>query len=242
MDARERREFASEIKFLIPLAQAGAIREWARERLAPDPYGGGPAGDVYQIASLYLDTPQFEVLRRVGSFGRSKYRIRRYGQAEHVFLERKLKVRQLVSKRRSMVGAAELHRLAEAEPQSGWAGFRFHRRILGRHLQVVCQVSYARTARVCVDGARPIRLTLDENLRAVSARTPEFQDPLGLSLFDGHAILELKYRCTLPSAFEELIEKFSLIPRPVSKYRTAVAALAPRSEGSFNQTGASALG
>ena len=33
------------------------------------------------LSSLYLDTPTFDVLRRNGSYGRAKYRIRRYQAA-----------------------------------------------------------------------------------------------------------------------------------------------------------------
>jgi len=45
----------------------------------------------------------------------------------------------------------------------------------------------------------------------------------GVPIVDGHAILELKYRDEMPRVFGELIETFSLIPQPVSKYRLAMA-------------------
>src|SRR4051812_19287964 len=100
-EIRENRAFASEIKFIVPGRAIDGLRAWARGRLRPDPYGGGPFGDTYQTNSLYFDTGRFDVLHRRGSFGRSKYRVRRYGSASEVFLERKLKKSDLVTKRRS---------------------------------------------------------------------------------------------------------------------------------------------
>src|SRR5262245_27025776 len=90
---RERREFASEIKFLISPELADQVRRWARNALSPDPHAGGQAGDVYRITSLYFDTKSFDVFHHNSSFGRSKYRIRRYGNGEIAFLERKLKTK-----------------------------------------------------------------------------------------------------------------------------------------------------
>src|SRR5436190_16885391 len=93
LDLRENREFASEIKFQVPQNVAETIVEWARGRLSPDPNATEGLSDSYQITSLYFDTDQFDVFARNGSFGRTKYRIRRYGPSETVFLERKLKTR-----------------------------------------------------------------------------------------------------------------------------------------------------
>src|SRR5437762_9500566 len=133
-ELRETREFASEIKFLVSPALAGQIRDWARGRLAPDPNAAGGSGDAYLVTSLYFDTKQFDVFHRRGSFGRSKYRIRRYGASEVAYLERKLKTRGLVSKRRTVVGLAELQRLADAEPDPGWIGYWYQQRLLARRL------------------------------------------------------------------------------------------------------------
>jgi hypothetical protein len=166
-DQRENREFASEIKFLVTPQIAAQIRDWARGRLVSDPNASDESGDGYQITSLYFDTEQFDVFHRKGSFGRSKYRIRRYGQTDMVFLERKLKTQGLLTKRRSIIKLDELERLAAESPERGWPGFWFHRRFLARRLEPVCKISYHRAARVAMTGHGPIRLTLDENLRAL---------------------------------------------------------------------------
>ncbi len=224
-DIRENREFASEIKFLVTPAIAAQIRDWAHGRLSPDPNASEKSDGSYQITSLYFDTEQFDVFHRKGSFGRSKYRIRRYGQSEIVFLERKLKTRGLLTKRRSIIKLDELERLASESPERGWPGFWFHRRFLARRLEPVCQISYHRTARVAMTRYGPIRLTLDENLRGLPVTGLGFGEGEGRLLSEDRIILELKFRYEMPVLFKYLAEEFALNPQPVSKYRLAVAAL-----------------
>jgi hypothetical protein len=225
-ESLERRRFAFELKYLIPAGRAGAIRQWARERLPADPNGSGQAGDTYLTTSLYFDTPGFDVYRRNGSFGRAKYRIRRYWDGPAVFLERKMKKRNLVSKRRTILDLDELERLSGPLAGKGWSGFWFHRRLLARGLAPVCQISYERTARVLMTPAGAIRLTLDQDLRAVPVRGIEFQSrDNALPLGEGHAVLELKYRYAMPTLFKQLLAEFPLHPRPFSKYRMAIQEL-----------------
>ena len=216
---------ASEIKFLVDPAIAVQIRDWARAHLLPDPHATGSSGDAYRIASLYFDTERFDVFHRNGSFGRSKYRIRRYGASQVVFLERKLRTRGMLAKRRSIVGLDDLVRLSGTEARRGWAGFWFHRRILARDLNLVCQIGYRRTARVAMTDCGPIRLTLDENLRALPADGFRFSDEEGAPILEDRIILELKYRCRMPILFKNLAEEFALNAQAFSKYRLAAASL-----------------
>ncbi len=225
-DMRENREFASELKFVVGRALADQIRDWARARLSPDPNASDGSIDGYTITSLYFDTKQFDAYHRRGSFGRSKYRIRRYGASEVAFLERKLKTRGLLSKRRSVVKLAELKRLGDTRPERGWAGFWYHQRLLARRLNPVCRISYRRTARVAMTGFGPIRLTLDDDIRALGANELIFGgDEAGRHLTAEKVIIELKYRCEMPVLFKLLVEEFALNPQPISKYRLAAVAL-----------------
>jgi len=75
---RENRAFAYEIKFLAPARQAREVRALARSCMQADPNTAGGSGDLYRITSLYYDTYGFEVFHQRGSFGRCKYRVRRY--------------------------------------------------------------------------------------------------------------------------------------------------------------------
>ena len=223
-ELRETRVYASETKFLVPASAGDAIREWARRHLLPDPHGGGDAGDEYDTTTIYYDSPEFHVFHRRGSFGRSKYRVRRYGRREHVFLERKLRRPGMLSKRRTLVPLEALSRLDE--PASGWEGDWFHRRLVLRQLRPVCEVSYHRMARMGVGTYGPIRLTLDDQLVVSTAARSAFAEHRdGIAYLQGHLVLELKYRVAVPPLFKQLVETFALRTAPVSKYRFGLAAV-----------------
>lgn len=224
-DVTENRRSAAEIKFLIDADRAREIRDWARTHLCPDP-NATEDGDAYRTTSLYFDTRNFDIFHRRGSFGRGKYRIRRYGDAEGVFLERKLRTRDWVSKRRSVVSAGDLPRL-ESEIHDDWPGYWFHRRLLARQLKPVCQIAYSRTARQLATPHGPIRLTLDQHIRALPLDgLLEFNSLReGMLVAHPQVILELKYTYRVPQLFKKLLAQYGLSPQPVSKYRLAAAAL-----------------
>jgi hypothetical protein len=227
LDVRESREFASEVKFQVPEFAAEEILGWARNRLAPDPNASGDGqSDAYQITSLYFDTEEYDVYHRNGSYGRSKYRIRRYGPSKSVFLERKLKTRGLVSKRRAAVGINDLSRLYQTEPDGDWPGFWYHQRLVARRLKPICQIGYHRIARVAMTQYGPIRLTVDRGIRTTPLNLAEFNDLApGVPVSDGQVIVEFKFRLGMPVLFKEVVEKFALTPTRISKYRLAVVAL-----------------
>jgi hypothetical protein len=225
--ARETRAFASEIKFVVPRALGAAIRDWARHHLGPDPHGSGAFGDEYRVTTIYFDSPEFDVYHRRGSFGRSKFRIRRYDDRAEVFLERKLRRPGMLTKRRTLIALSVLQRL-ELQSPDAWEGTWFERRLHLRRLRPVCELSYIRSAREGSSAAGPIRLTLDERLHASIAERPApgFHNG-GVGIFDASTIVELKYRSSPPLIFKQLVEEFGLRPQPVSKYRLAAAALNP---------------
>ncbi len=224
LGANERREFATELKFLVDAAAAVKIRDWARNRLAADPHASGPTGDTYQVTSLYFDTPDFAIFHRRSWLQHSKFRIRRYGSGT-VFLERKLKVSGRVAKQRTAIAPAELERLEAADDVATWPGGWFRKKTSTRRLHPVCQIDYQRTARVLATPAGPIRLTLDEAICAMPIRGQRFQErPPGDPLTD-RVVLELKFRRDLPVLFRDLAGLFNLTPHPFSKYRTAVQSL-----------------
>ena len=224
---RESREFASEIKFQVPEFAGEQILDWARNRLMPDPNATDEAlKDGYRITSLYFDTEAFDVYHRKGSFGRSKYRIRRYGPSKTVFLERKLKTRGMVSKRRAAVPVEDLVRLDGDEPDAGWPGFWYHQRLQARQLRPICQIAYQRVARVAMTQNGPIRLTLDRCIQAIPLQSIAFNDTLpGRMVLDDQVIIEFKFRLGMPVCFKELVERFVLNQKRISKYRLAAVAL-----------------
>jgi hypothetical protein len=223
---RENREFAAELKFVVPSAVAEQIRSWSRANLSSDPYGSGEHRDLYRIHSIYFDTEGFDVYHRRGSYGRSKFRIRRYGEAETIFLERKLRTNSMLTKRRSTATLPELERLREAQLNEFWAGAWYHRRLLLRRLRPVCQITYERTARVFLSAHGPVRLTLDEKVCACPAAGLCFvQPPENKLLLQNEVIVELKYRVEVPPLFKGLMAEFAMPPAKISKYRLAAREL-----------------
>lgn len=221
----EAQGFPREIKYLITPDLARQIVKWARAELDPDPNGVGPYADEYQTTSVYFDTKQFDVYHARGSYGKGKYRIRRYGSDSVVFLERKYRTDRFLIKRRTPVEREDVLRLFDAVPRPNWPGYWFHRRLRVRRLEPICQVSYRRTARMAMWGHGRIRLTVDDNIRGLPMPDLAFIPDTGLPLLSGQLILELKYYKEPPPVFKELIERFSLSPTTVSKYRAGVAEL-----------------
>src|SRR5262245_504526 len=225
---RETRPTARELKFLVPVATANRIVAWSRGRLSHDPHGTGPFRDEYRTTSLYFDTGALDVYNRKGSFGRSKYRIRRYDAAPIAFLERKLRTKGVLTKRRTPVQLDVLRQLAADGSNRSWPGSWFQQRIEMRRLRPTCQITYQRVARLVTTFDGPARLTVD---RAVLARpalasqfVPEAMD--GTGVLDGDAIVELKFLGRPPAMFRELVEVFAIEPLPISKYRLSIEALA----------------
>jgi hypothetical protein len=224
-DTRETRAAAREIKFVVEERLATPIKDWARRHLQADPHGHGSFGDEYAISTLYFDTSRFDVLRRHESFGRAKYRVRRYGDADAVFFERKLRKPDLLIKRRTRDGIEALGRLTDGVVDPGWAGQWFQRRLVARGLRPVCQISYQRTARVARTAEGPTRLTLDSGIRALAIDAPRFESEPGDEVLAGRLVLELKYHARVPALFRRLIEDFALTPQAASKYRLGMGTI-----------------
>lgn len=222
---RETRAQAREIKFVVDGQLAPKIQAWMRDNLQPDEFGSGPHQDQFATSSLYFETADFDVFHRRGSYGKSKYRVRRYGQSPIMFLERKFRTDRVLIKRRTTAALDEFERLAAGAPDPRWHGYWFHRRLLARRLRPLVQVSYDRTARLGASNTGKVRMTLDFDLRVLPLPDRAFLPGIGLPLLDGQNIVELKYCVTLPSVFKRLIEEFGLRTQPVSKYRAGLALL-----------------
>ncbi len=107
----EERLGAREFKFLVTPACAAEIRAWAVERLSPDSHAG--SNGTYRVTSLYFDTAALDVFHRRGSYGRAKYRVRRYDEGPWVYVERKMRTECLVS---GNAGANGLGRVQASQP------------------------------------------------------------------------------------------------------------------------------
>ncbi len=210
---------ASETKFIVDAQLADRIRAWARTYLEPDRHGAGPFGDEYNTTTIYFDNTARDVFYQRGSFGRAKYRVRRYGDSDFVVLERKLRRPGTLAKRRTQVSLDAYSRFHCRKPEQTWPGEWFQRRVFVRGLEPACQLTYRRTARLVATHTGPARLTLDASVQGAAVSGVQFTAPTGLDVLPGRLILEMKFRGHLPTRFKELIEAFGLNPCAVSKYR-----------------------
>jgi hypothetical protein len=152
--------------------------------------------------------------------------VRRYGEADQAFVERKLRTNTLLAKRRTAVRLATLSHFDGPRAVDGPARW-FHDRLRMRRLGAVCQVGYLRTARVLRTLSGLARLTLDTDLRAQPIGRPVFQPGAGAPVAGADTIVELKFSVAMPALFKLLVEEFRLEPMRVSKYRLAMDTVAP---------------
>jgi hypothetical protein len=222
---RESRAHAREIKFVVEAARGPEVQAWMRANLAPDPFGSGPEQDQFETSSLYFETGEFDVFHRRGSYGRSKYRVRRYGTSSIMFFERKFRTERVLIKRRTTASLDDFARLEGHELDPAWYGYWFHRRLVARQLKPLVQVSYVRTARLGHSSHGQVRMTIDFDLRVLPLPDRAFLPGVGFPLMEGQNIIELKFCATLPMIFRQLIDHFALKVQPVSKYRAGLALL-----------------
>jgi hypothetical protein len=213
-----------ELKFRVDSTRAAEIMAWSRRHLAADPHCDPQLGDGYLVNSVYLDTPTFHIYGRTGVFKGVKFRLRRYGSEQVVWLERKRKWGRLVRKRRLAIADAELDHRLTMPPDKTWPGHWFRWRLDQDVLRPVCQVTYQRFVRVGSTAQGPVRLTIDSALRAEPAIGWDVPSrPLNSdSLLADEQIVEFKFSDSLPAMFRGLIQDMSLRVTSFSKYRLSI--------------------
>lgn len=212
-----------EIKFPLGPSLVAPVLDWMRSTVPPDPHGVGEERDHYLVQSVYLDTPEFDVFHRRGSYARAKFRIRRYNEMEHLFLERKMKRGGTVRKRRVGIPPGDLVHLDADLNGEVWPGRWFHHRLALRRLRPVVQMSYQRIARLGRIGDEYLRITMDRELRAMPVDRFVVPRPVtGEDLLRAGAVLEVKYASAIPGPVKVLMETFQLEPSGMSKYRLGV--------------------
>lgn len=218
-----------ELKFTVSSTLASEIQDWALENMGPDPFLAGRDLDSYQVTSLYLDTPQFGIFHRQPESENRKYRIRRYGDSSKLWLEVKRKKGDLVRKKRTWIDEDNMpHLTNEADliedPESVNSSQWFRSRINRFELQPCTWIEYRRFARVHDTSGLGARLTIDRDIRCLTARDWSVPNGLGAaaSSITPHCQLELKFCNTLPTLFKSLMNTFSLARSVLSKYRTSV--------------------
>lgn len=215
---------AFELKYELSQDDVFRMKSWARRHLCPDPHG---EDGCYRVTSVYCDTPTFDIFHRTQGYRGGKLRLRRYGSAPFVFLERKVRKGDQVRKRRVEVAPEDLPKLASYMAGTmapvEWAAGWFLDKALRKRVIPACRVGYRRTAFFGMAAGQNVRLTIDENLIGVPARDWDAQ-PLheGLELLPGSALLELKFQVSIPELFRGLLPELPVQTGRISKFRRCV--------------------
>ena len=231
----------SEHKYLVPEVTAVALRGFVKAYLAPDHYM--PAGEVegYQVHSLYLDSPWFDLYRETndGVKNRYKLRMRFYNEApeEPVFLEIKSRTTESIRKLRAVVSKSSAESLLNGRrlgpddllnpsEKSALALEGFNQRATSISARGCAFVSYRREAYMAIE-AEEVRVTFDRHIAGLpfdpskGLRLPTDRAPV----FPDKVVVELKYSGQVPKWMRDLIRDFGLHRTPFPKYVHAVDAL-----------------
>lgn len=217
---------AYEIKFMLGEDLACDVESKLLKELMPDPHSDPTLGGMYAISSLGCDDAGFGVMFRERRMRNRKYRVRRYGNSEVVYLERKRSRDGRVRKRRVEARVSDLGEIAAGragDVSHGW----FVREVLVQGLAPVCRVRYLRRALFGVSAEGPMRVTFDRNIRGSLAPgwTMDYEAP-ERRLLDGVVICEFKFHESMPGPMKRVIEELKLQATGVSKYRSCVRAFA----------------
>lgn len=212
-----------ERKFVAAADFGDALIDALDRLLARDSQADADGG--YAVHSLYFDTPDRAVYRRAEGRGQAKLRLRRYGDDPTVYLERKGKDAQgRVDKIRTPVPADRIGRLALPHDDD-WEGAWFARLLADGRFSPAQRVSYRRIAWDGFLDERPVRVTLDRDIRAEPAATVGAPVPVHAgTLLAQVPVVEMKHEGAFPERLARLAEDAGLLEASFSKYRRAVDA------------------
>ena len=212
-----------ELKYLLSGAQTEYLRERLKGHMEVDEYG------KTSIASLYYDTPSYQLIRMSVEKPRfkEKIRLRSYGLAAEdspVFLELKRKAYGVVYKRRVETTIPLVQKFfsgdgdicAGGQINSEIKTFRDHYKTLVPS----CLIIYDRTAYFEPDG--DLRLTIDEAPRYRTDRLNLTESMDGVPLLnEGWTILEIKVQEAMPLWLAEILSTGKIYKGSFSKYGEA---------------------
>lgn len=212
-----------ELKYLLTGEQTAYLRERLKGHMEVDQYG------KTSIASLYYDTPTYQLIRTSVEkpLFKEKIRLRSYGLATEespVFLELKRKAYGIVYKRRVQTTIPLVHKFFAGEGDICSPG-QINREITTfrdyyKTLVPACLIIYDRTAYYEPDG--DLRLTIDDNPRYRTDRLTLTQSMDGISLLDeGWTILEVKVQEAMPLWLTEILSTGKIYKGSFSKYGEA---------------------
>lgn len=212
-----------EKKYLLSEKQYDALFWRTGSHLSPDGYGRST------VLSLYLDTPDFRIIRSSieAADYKEKLRLRSYGTAaadSTVFLELKQKFGGVVYKRRAAMNLAEAERYlrtgvrpyeSQIMSEIDWA-----MRLYGRPrpaMMIACE------REAWFDGEHPdLRLTFDRNIRCRETALSLSRGASGRILLPKQTVLlEIKTAGAMPLWLAQALDAEGILPGSFSKYGAA---------------------
>lgn len=218
-------QWAHEVKFALDRRLSHDVIQWATARMVQDTHNDPSLDGAYGVNTVYLDTPTQDVYHRNPGYRESKYRLRFYGDSGPIFVELKRKKGTSVMKTRTSISQDQVKELGCPVSEEVLTYDWFKIAVADLDIHPVCKVSYTRHAFNAMSPTGPIRLTLDDRLKASRVNGWELQGSTVFPVHSVQAILEIKFSEFLPAVFEDLIREFKLLPTSVSKYRVAIDTL-----------------
>lgn len=212
-----------ELKYILSPEQTEYFKERIKGHMEIDRYG------LTSIASLYYDTPNYQLIRTsIEKPGfKEKIRLRSYGIATDespVYLELKRKAYGIVYKRRVQSTIPLVKKFFDGEGDI-CAGGQINREITTfrdyyEDLAPACLIIYDRTAYFQPDG--DLRLTIDHDPRYRVDDLTLKSSMDGISLLpEGNTILEIKVQQAIPLWLTEILSEGKIYKNSFSKYGTA---------------------
>ncbi|WP_217165885.1 polyphosphate polymerase domain-containing protein [Streptomyces sp. AC512_CC834] len=239
-----------ELKYLVPVEQAGEIRDELAERMDRDL--NGPVGG-YGVWSLYYDTPQLRFYweKIDGLKFRRKLRIRHYGNLDEVtdespvYVEIKQRINRVTQKRRITLPYEVARQLCDGrqtiDHSAGESAFvqEVLELVVRLNLRPTVITGYQREALVGRAADTGLRVTFDRRVRGRD-RDFHFGTPNAENRFTippHMSVMEVKVNERTPHWITDLAARRNLSLVRVSKYVQSVEAFgrAPRSLFHINE-------
>jgi hypothetical protein len=230
-----------ELKYLVPEAIIGAMRDYLQCYLVLDDFGVGKPNYSYPVHSLYLDTDDLKTHHagQNGDKNRFKLRLRYYDDqpGSPVFVEVKRRENDCILKRRCPVRrdavplllAGQLpdrEQVLSDEPRHYDSLQRFHYLLLQFNARPKAHNAYLREAWVSAEN-NSIRVTFDRRILIEPFFKAEAVVPMThpIHIYSECVVLEIKFSNRFPNWFEELVEQFNLVRYSAAKYSMGVVML-----------------
>lgn len=212
-----------EFKYILDLGQLEKVMAAMAPHVVPDEYSHS------SIRNLYLDTPDFRLIRRSleKPVYKEKIRVRSYGRAgteEPVFVELKKKYRSVVYKRRiSMPQNQALGCVAGTQcwPDSQIGAELAYALDFYRTLRPAVFLSYERNSFRGVED-EDFRITFDTDIRYRHKELTLDSDTWGIPILpSGQVLMEVKVAGGLPLWMARVLSEQGVFKTSFSKYGTA---------------------